>query len=151
MAPDEVVLRKDLVSAGFLSGEDRGRWRLVELRFPVLLVSVKAKDEREFTLRLDCTGYPQSAPTGTVWDVARNAQLATHLWPRGGRVSEVFRPDWLGGQALYLPCDRASMAGHPNWVSQYPSLVWKPEDGIAQYLHVVHELLQSRDYERAKT
>jgi hypothetical protein len=61
-------------------------------------------------------------------------------------VSAVFRTDWKNGTALYLPCDRESFAGHDNWRHEMPSKIWRPVDGIVQYLELVHELLQSRDY-----
>ena len=64
----------------------------------------------------------------------------------GGRVSAVFRTDWKNGTALYLPCDRESFAGHENWRHEMPSKIWRPTDGVVQYLELVHELLQSRDY-----
>ena len=61
-------------------------------------------------------------------------------------MSAVFRTDWKNGTALYLPCDRESFVGHDNWRHEMPSKIWRPGDGIVQYLELVHELLQSRDY-----
>ena len=77
-----------------------------------------------------------------------NEVLSFDLWPRGqgGRVSAVFRTDWKNGTALYLPCDRESRVGHDNWHHEMPSKIWCPDDGIIQYLELIHELLQSRDY-----
>lgn len=147
MAPDEQSLRADLASARFLSGEDRNRWQFKQLEWPHLYVNVTARDGREFTLRLNCSGFPSSAPTGTFWDLATNNQLAFGQWPHGGeRIRLAFRPDWKNGTALYIPCDRESFIGHDVWAMQYPQLIWKPAKGISHYLEVVHELLQSRDY-----
>lgn len=147
MAPDEQSLRADLTSARFLSGEDRNRWQFKKLEWPILYVSVTARDAREFTLRLDCSGFPSSAPTGTFWDLALNSRLTFDKWPHGGeRIQLAFKPGWMNGDALYIPCDRASFAGHDCWVTQYPQLIWKPAKGITHYLEVVYELLQSRDY-----
>jgi len=50
------------------------------------------------------------------------------------------------GTVLYLPCDRESLVGHDNWRREMPSKIWRPADGLVQYLELVHELLQSRDY-----
>ena len=61
-------------------------------------------------------------------------------------MSSVFRSDWKGGIALYLPCDRVSIQGHDNWRTEMPSKIWRPTDGIVQYLELVYELLHSRDY-----
>ena len=58
----------------------------------------------------------------------------------------MFRPDWKGGTALYLPCDRESIAGHDNWRHEMPSKIWRPSAGIVQYLELVHELLNCADY-----
>ena len=58
----------------------------------------------------------------------------------------MFRPDWKGGTALYLPCDRESIAGHDNWRHELPSKIWRPAAGINQYLELVHELLNCADY-----
>lgn len=147
MAPDETSLRADLVSAHFLSGEDRGRWEFEKLEWPHLYVSVTARDGRAFALRLNCCGFPNQPPTGTFWDLAANTRLPFNQWPTGGeRISLAFKPGWKDGNALYIPCDRESIAGHDNWVSQYPQLIWKPAKGITHYLEVVHGLLQSRDY-----
>jgi hypothetical protein len=147
MAVDEKSLRADLASARFLAGEDRKRWAFKRLAWPHLYVSVTARDRREFTLRLNCTGFPSAAPTGTFWDLATNQRLGFDRWPKGGeRLRQAFRADWKGGDALYIPCDRESFVGHGGWTEQYPQLVWKPSKGICHYLEVVHELLQSRDY-----
>ncbi len=46
----------------------------------------------------------------------------------------------------YLPCDRESFVGHENWRHEMPSKIWRPADGVVQYLELVNELLHSRDY-----
>lgn len=146
--PDQRAFEADAEKAAFRLGQAEGRWRLVETTWPFVFIGVTAKDGREFILRFNCAGYPQAAPTAGPWDQKTNAILAFDLWPRGqgGRVSAVFRTDWKDGSALYLPCDRESMAGHDNWRHEMPSKIWRPADGIVQYLEIVHELLQSRDY-----
>ena len=65
MAPDEQSLRADLASARFLSGEDRNRWQFKKLEWPFVYINVIARDRREYTLRLDCSGFPTTPPTGT--------------------------------------------------------------------------------------
>ncbi|HWE99769.1 MAG TPA: hypothetical protein VG248_08240 [Caulobacteraceae bacterium] len=118
------------------------------MSWPHAFLGVFARDGREFVIRFECSGFPTSLPTGGPWDLARNAPLAFDLWPRsrGGRLGAVFRPDWKGGSALYLPCDRLSIPGHDGWATQMPSKIWRPASGIVQYLELVHELLHSRDY-----
>jgi hypothetical protein len=110
-------------------------------------IAVAARDEHEYVLRFDCSGYPQNPPTARLWDSGKNAPLDVASWPKGdGRIASVFRSDWKAGTALYLPCDRAAIEGHDNWRTQHPSKIWCPSKGIAQYLEIVHELLQSKDY-----
>jgi hypothetical protein len=148
MAPDEQSLRADLASARFLSGEDKGRWRFKQLEWPYLYADVIARDGREFTVRLNCSGFPADAPTGTFWDLTTNSRLAFDRWPKGSeRIRLAFKPEWKNGDALYIPCDRESFVGHDGWRTQYPQLIWNPAKGISHYLEVVHGLLQSRDYE----
>lgn len=145
MSEGKESLEQHLRSARFLAGAARGRWKLVRLEWPQLFVEVAARGGRGVALKVDCTGYSQQPPTAMPWDINSGTMLPADLWPRGGRVSSVFRPDWKNGTALYLPCDRLSIEGHPNWYSEYPSLIWKPACGIVQYLEVVHDLLQSHD------
>ena len=148
MTPDEGALRADLAKAAFRLGVAEGRWRLISILWPVALIGVTAKDGREYALRFDCSGYPESPPTARPWDTRCDTPLASNLWPRsqGGRVGKVFRPDWKNGSALYLPCDRESIPGHDNWRTEMPSKLWKPSVGIVHYLELVHDLLHSRDY-----
>lgn len=147
-APDQRALQADLAKAAFCLGQAQQRWHLIDIQWPFVFIGVKAKDDHEYVLRLNCSGYPQEPPTGGPWDLSQNVVLDSNLWPRGrgGRVSAVFRPDWKGGSALYLPCDRESISGHDNWRIEMPSKIWRPADGIVQYLEIVHELLHCGDY-----
>ena len=146
--PDERAFRADVGKPAFRLAQAEGRWHLIGIAWPHALIAVAAADAREYVLRLNCSGYPQQPPTGGPWDPARNAILAFHLWPRsrGGRVGTVFRTEWKNGTALYLPCDRESIAGHDNWRNELPSKIWQPATGINQYLELVHELLNCADY-----
>ena len=131
-APDHRAFESDAAKAAFRLGQAEGRWQLISVAWPFVHIAVKAKDGRAYTLRLNCQGYPQIAPTGGPWDLGRSAILAFDLWPRGlgGRVSAVFRTDWKNGSALYLPCDRESFAGHENWRTEMPS---KPQKLISSF------------------
>ena len=147
-APDLRAFEADVAKATFRLGEVERRWRLNKTNWPFVLIAVTARDQKEYVFRFDCQGYPQTAPTGGPWDLTRNAILAFDCWPcgNGGRVSAVFRTDWKNGAALYLPCDRESFTGHENWRHEMPSKIWRPKDGIVQYLELVHELLNCEDY-----
>ena len=148
MGPDQRAFQADVAKAAFRLGVVEERWRIVKIEWPNAFVAVVAKDAREFVLRLNCSGYPQLPPSGGPWDIERDQVLAFGDWPqgKGGRVSAVFRTDWKDGTALYLPCDRESIKGHDGWRQQMPSKVWRPSDGIVQYLEQVYELLHCGDY-----
>lgn len=150
MTPDERELRAALKAVRFQSGVDGGRWRLVDLDWPVgifaVSAAVRSNSPSEFGLRIDLSGYPQQAPTTTPWDLEFDAQLSPERRPKGERVGWVFRTDWNGGQALYAPWDRVALSGHPAWPSQHPEDVWLPERGIAFLLGRIHELLNADDY-----
>jgi hypothetical protein len=146
--PDERAFQADFGKPAFRLAQAEGRWRLVKITWPFVQIGVSASDGREYVLRLNCAGYPQQPPTGGPWDADKDVMLPFNRWPRsrGGRVGTVFRTDWKGGTALYLPCDRESIAGHDNWRCELPSKIWRPASGIIQYLELVHELLNCPDY-----
>jgi hypothetical protein len=138
-------LEQDLRAGRFLAGQARGRWKLLEHQYPLALVEVAARDGRRFVLRFDCTGYPDAAPTATLWDCANQAQLPAHKWPRGGRVGQAFNPSWKSGAALYIPCDRESIPGHQSWFAEHPWLIWNSSKGLLMYVEAVFEILQSAE------
>lgn len=149
ISPDERALQADISKAAYRLASAEGRWRIEAVRWPAVLVSVWAADGRPFGLNVDCAGYPAQPPTARLWDIAADLPLPFDRWPRsrGGRVAAVFRTDWRAGTALYLPCDRVSREGHDNWTRETPTMLWRPERGLAQYLEIVHELLNCTDYQ----
>ncbi len=151
MTPDERVFRDHLVGGPFRSGEVRGKWRLIAISWPHTVIGVRATARTdgpdEYALRFDLTNYPVDAPTAEPWDAEHDVRLPASAWPGGcSRVSQAFRPDWMQGQCLYIPCDRRSIAGHDIWATQHPNLSWKPTSDITLYLEAVYELLNSSDY-----
>ena len=145
--PDERAFRADIAAGRFIAGSARGKWQLRYVQWPIAIIGITARDGVVFHFRFDCQHYPEMPPTARLWDTQNNSPAALEYWPKGkGRVAAVFRPDWKGGSALYLPCDRVSLDGHGNWRTEYPSMIWDPVRGITQYLEIVHELLHSRDY-----
>ena len=147
----ETVLRAHLEAGPFQSGVDRGRWRLVVLDWPHVVITVAAAPRSgaptEYAFRFECTGYPQVPPTAQPWSEVLKGGLPPAQWPGGrSRVPLAFNPSWKAGQCLYLPCDRLSIEGHEPWRTQHPSLIWSPRRDITQYLAVIYELLNSSDY-----
>lgn len=146
-SPDEASLRGFLEGARFRAGASRGRWRVDKLTFPHVVVSIRAFDGTFHTLRFECCGYPNNLPTAQPWNLESDAPLDLNRFPRGEkRISSVYRPDWKNGTALYLPCDRHSIDGHSNWNHEHADKIWDPARGLAQYLEIVYDLLQSSDF-----
>ena len=147
--PDERAFRADVGKPAFRLAQAEGRWRLVGIAWPYVLIAVTAADGGEYVLRFNCAGYPQQPPTGRPVGPGAEHDPRLPLAGRaasGGRVGTVFRTNWKDGTALYLPCDRESIAGHDNWRNELPSKIWRPAAGINQYLELVHELLNCADY-----
>lgn len=142
----QAALLAHLGEAPFLMGAMNGCWQPRSIAWPIAFFDVRARDGRDYTLRLDCTGYPQ-APTGAFWDIACGTWLAAPRWPRTGpRFGVALRSDWQGGTALYVPCDRASLPGHEQWLQLHPAWAWDPKVGISRYLNVVWTMLNGDDY-----
>jgi hypothetical protein len=143
---DHAKLLEHLEQAPFLTGEMNGRWRLRGITWPFVFIDVRARDKREFTLRIQCDGYP-NLPTGAFWDPDNGTWLPAHRWPRAGaRFGSALRTDWQGGTALYIPCDRNSIAGHEQWLQLHPAWAWNSGIGIARYLEVVWTMMSGEDY-----
>jgi len=146
VTPDHAKLLEHLEQAPFVMGEMNGRWMLRDIAWPFVFVDVIARDKQQFTLRLQCAGYP-GMPTGAFWDVVNGGWLPAQRWPRTGpRFGVALRSDWQGGTALYIPCDRSSIAGHEQWLQLHPAWAWDPVVGIARYLEVVWAMLNGEDY-----
>ena len=108
MGPDQKALQCDVARPSFKLAEIEKRWRLVSMQWPFATIAVSMGNGEELMLRFECSGYPNRAPTAGPWDTETNTVLDFYRWPKGkgGRASAVFRTDWKGGSALYLPCDR---------------------------------------------
>lgn len=149
--PDRLLLEKDLAAPEFRCGEFEGRWRLIGIEWPHVLVAVSAAERpgapAEYGFRFECSGYRQTPATGRPWDMASDTPLPFARWPTGKHIlPSVFRPDWKDGTALYLPCDWHAIEGHDGWVHQHPSRLWQPSRGILCYLEQVYDLLNQSDY-----
>ena len=149
--PDRTLLENDLAAPEYRCGEIEGKWRHLLTAWPYVLIAVLAAERpnapAEYSFRFECTGYRQAPPTAQPWDLQVNAPLPPQLWPTGRvLVPAVFRPDWKGGQCLYLPCDRLAIEGHANWPQEYPNRLWQPQRGIICYLEQIYDLLNQSDY-----
>jgi hypothetical protein len=151
MSPDERVFRSHLERVDFRVGVERKRWRFVEIAWPWVIIGVTAAERAsgpdEFMLRFELSNYPTAGPTAGLWDPIEKAYLTADRRPKGRRQTLVFRADWEGGEALYHPCDRRAVTGHPAWVGESPAAAWGASSDITHYLKQVSELLMAEDYE----
>lgn len=147
---DEAAVRAHLGSARFLAGVVAKRWRLVAVDWPYVVIAVTATPRpgapAEVVIRFDLSGYPTYAPTGMPWDVERACQLEHAKYPKGDRVSEVFRTNWEGGRALYAAYDRVALQGHSNWPAEHPRSCWNAGRDLSFVLDKIADLLTSEDY-----
>lgn len=152
MSPDEQAIRVHLDGGRFRAGVAAGRWRLVSMTWPYVVIAVSAAERAngpvEFILRLEVAGYPHTAPTGSLWDLDSNTWLGADRRPKGPRVASVFRTDnWAGGAtAMYAAWDRIALQSHADWAQKYPLLAWNPTRELSFVLDKVHELLNAHDY-----
>lgn len=155
-APDLVSLRSHLDGVPFRKGASCGWWGVVDPHlgmpaWPCVLFWVAAaprpSSPDRFCVRLDCTGYPHAAPTGTFWDVTSNQMLAPDKRPKGKeQVGIVFRTDWEGGRAFYHPLDRHALTTHLDWPQKYASMCWRPDRTIVDFLQMLYLFLNCADY-----
>lgn len=152
--PDERALRAHIQSPRFTAGADAGRWRVIKVEWPIVLVAVSAAAREgspsEYYLRLTVDGYPGAGITATPWDTTTNAQLAEAARPAGVIAGWVFRVDWNAGTALYAPWDRTAMPGHVGWASTHPGQIWTPQRDLTFFLECVWEVLNADDYKGSK-
>jgi hypothetical protein len=158
--PDQRLFEADLASAEFRAGALKVYWGLAgtdvlpkQPEWPLRILWVQAAPRAEapdrFYLQLDLDGYRTISPTGTFWDPSTGSSLVHDKRPKGkkdSRCTKVFRTDWEGGRAFYHPYDRLAAAGHPNWVTEQPSLIWDSTHTIVDYLEEIRSLLNSGDY-----
>jgi len=148
---EEHVFRSHIDMGPFLSGVARGRWRLISIDWPIVIIAISAAERengpKEYSLRFDLTNYPQNPPTSRPWNADLDAPLEDKKRPQGpSRVSQLFRTDWKGGVALYFPCDRVALQGHDEWINKHPEMLWDPNADITKYLRIVYDHLNSTDY-----
>lgn len=149
--PDLALLELDLAAPDFRCGELQERWRKAGTQWPHVKIAVSAAERPgapdSYGFRFECSGYRETPPIGQPWDLDADAPLPANRWPTGKAiVPSVFRPDWKGGQCLYLPCDRMSMEGHGNWINEHPNRLWQPMRGIVCYVEQIYDLLNQNHY-----
>ncbi|MER8600524.1 hypothetical protein NKI41_30070 [Mesorhizobium sp. M0601] len=143
--PNASRVAADLEEAGFLSGCDAGRWRIIAFAFPVLDFAISATEPdgrtTEYGFHAELTNFPSAAPLVRIWDHAQNSPLSPAARPQGGpRVLKTFQ-HW-GSDTVYRPWDR--MTGpHGNNAETFPHLSWRPERRLTFIFEDLHGILNS--------
>ena len=151
--PDQQIFERHIEEASFQMGCDLGKWRLLRpILWPQVFIAVTApprpNSPSEWVFRFDLTGYPHQPPTAGLWDVVRHTWLDMARWPVGTeRFALAFNTNWKNGQAIYIPCDRNSLEGHPNWINDHPHMIWASDKDVSFYLNILHDYFHSRHYQ----
>lgn len=151
MPPDEKAFRAHLGTGRFSAGVDAGEWRLVgDVTWPYAVIAISAAQREsapaEYAFRFELSGYPNTGPTAAVWNVDESRIATEPERPKVTYTPSPFRSDWLGGTALYIPCDRIAVQGHPDWPVQHAGDLWDPTKDISHYLMYVHARLNEDAY-----
>jgi hypothetical protein len=143
--PSAARVAADLQEAGFLSGCEAGRWRILAFSFPILEFAVTATEPdgrmTEYGFRAELTNFPAAAPQVRIWDHARNGPLSPDMRPKGGpRLQKTFQ-HW-GPDTVYRPWDR--MTGpHGNNAGTFPHLAWRPDRRLIFIFEDLYGILNS--------
>ncbi len=143
----EAAVRADLESARFRAGVLRAHWRLDQISFPLLYITVMALPGRqrraEFYFRFDVTNFPTQAPEVKIWDLLSGGSLPLAERPKGpARVMEAFKEGWPGPGApsVYRPWERHGI-NHNNWAATYPHLTWLASRDLTFVLEDLYALI----------
>ncbi len=143
--PAFIRLNADLAAPSYKAGAVRGRWRLLYLAFPILMMEVAATEPdgsgSYYCFRFECTGYAGQKPEVKIWDAFQNELLPPEHRPKGNpRVVKSFQ-SW-GDETVYRPWDRKS-AVHNNFERDYPTLAWHENRDLAFILEDLYAILNS--------
>ena len=157
MRPDILKFNSDLTLGQFKLGIVNSKWGVEDNsnerpNWPLVLIWITAAKREngpeKFYFQFNLDNYPSEGPTICIWDIENNKALPANKRPKGQvDFARIFRNDWEGGIHLYVPYERHSLATHPDWPLQYPSLSWKSGDCITKALEHLYHILNSIDYE----
>ncbi|MFL6728209.1 MAG: hypothetical protein ACJ8FS_17090 [Sphingomicrobium sp.] len=133
----------DMLGPDFVSGVEKGRWRLANQAFPVLDIAIAATEpngeKKEYLFRFELTNYPAQAPMVRIWDADANAPLAREKRPQGnGRVALAFQV-W-GSDTVYRPWDRCT-GPHNGNADRLAHLAWRSDRTLTFILEDLHGIL----------
>jgi hypothetical protein len=65
--PDERAFRADIGKPAFRLAQAEGRWHLVGIAWPHVMIAVTAADGRAYVLRFNCAGYSTCCLTPPIY------------------------------------------------------------------------------------
>ena len=151
--PDEHTLLAHLDTVRFLSGVEEGRWEVLELDFPKLVVRVTGQDfGGEFTATMDFQllfdGFPTVVPFVQHWDQATNARPAPPAPDKAppGVVDALkeWSPD--GGRThggVYRAWQRHA-AVHNAWAQKRPDEAWRRDRQLTFIMENLYGLVSEQ-------
>lgn len=111
----------------------------------VVLLTLPARDEESYLLRLVCDGYPVTPPSVAFVDAAGN-KLNPLAWPKGNqRFFEIVKPPphcWLCTNLT-----REGLHHHREWLTDASKNPWSGDrHTLLDVFNLVQRLLRSEDY-----
>lgn len=148
---DELTLAAHLAGVRFQAGVEEGRWRIVRLAFPELVVEVTGHDftgqtSVTMSFRLLCDGFPVRAPFVERWSSAgRPPAPQADAGPPG--VVDAFKEWTADGLGIYGGIYRAWQryaAVHNAWASMRPDEAWRRDRDLSFIMEKLYGLVSEQ-------
>ncbi|MES0069366.1 hypothetical protein NKJ73_26700 [Mesorhizobium sp. M0074] len=147
--PSLQTLLKQLETVRFLAGVDQGRWTVLNVNWPWLLVRVQfvtSPDNFAFShdFRLECSGFPDPGPYVERWAYADDAQGGVRPAPptSGAPGFVEAMKEWgsapIGG--IYRAWNRGA-AQHNDWAMKRPDEAWNRTREISFIMEQLYALV----------
>lgn len=149
-SPDELTLRRQLETVAFVSGVETGRWEVLELEFPALVVRVNGSDFSGGTLvsmdfQLLCDSFPVVGPFVQSWNLASRCRpsppdASKAPPPLVDAFKEWTRDDNCGYGGIYRGWQRYA-AIHNGWAQKYPEDAWRRDRPLTFIMEKLYGLV----------
>ena len=112
----------------------------------ILIFELQAMDGEEYRALVECSGYPDQAPS-VVFVNDKGSASDPRAWPKGtGRFHEVVKPP--PHCFLCMPLIREGLAHHGDWRDNPRVRAWNSQvHTLMDVLNYLQRLLHSQDYQ----